>query len=396
MSIHAEQLPADPITRQVARLFLCGDVMTGRGIDQILPHPCDPLLHEAYVKSARDYVRLAEQVNGRISRAAKFSYIWGAALRELTHEQPHARIINLETSITRRGVFAPKGINYRMSPENAACLVSADIDCCVLANNHVLDWGHAGLFDTLENLERLRVESAGAGLDIDQASAPAVLDLSGGGRILVFSVASVTSGVPVTWGATTETPGVCLLTDLSGASVDRIAEQMIRLRRTGDIIILSIHWGPNWGFDIPEEHSRFAHEVIDKAGVSIVHGHSSHHPIAMEVYRNRLILYGCGDFLNDYEGISGYEEFLDDLTLMYFASVDLTSGNLLGLDMIPLQIRRFQLAHASSEDTDLLLETLDHECRKLGARVTRKPDGRLALSWPRDQVERRLESALYE
>ena len=221
MSISAEQISTEPITRQVARLFLCGDVMTGRGIDQILPHPCDPLLHESYVKSARDYIRLAEQVNGRIPRAVKFSYVWGAALQELTRAQPDVRIINLETSITRRGAFVPKGINYRMSPENAVCLVSADIDCCVLANNHIFDWGLAGLVDTLESLERLRIESAGAGLDIDQASAPAVLDLSGGGRILVFSVALVTSGVPVSWAARSETPGVCLLTDLSDASVAR-------------------------------------------------------------------------------------------------------------------------------------------------------------------------------
>jgi hypothetical protein len=117
MSISAEQISTEPITRQVARLFLCGDVMTGRGIDQILPHPCDPLLHESYVKSARDYIRLAEQVNGRIPKAVKFSYVWGAALQELTRAQPDVRIINLETSITRRGAFVPKGINYRMSPE---------------------------------------------------------------------------------------------------------------------------------------------------------------------------------------------------------------------------------------------------------------------------------------
>jgi len=117
MSISAEQISTEPITRQVARLFLCGDVMTGRGIDQILPHPCDPLLHESYVKSARDHIRLAEQVNGRIPKAVKFSYVWGAALQELTRAQPDVRIINLETSITRRGAFVPKGINYRMSPE---------------------------------------------------------------------------------------------------------------------------------------------------------------------------------------------------------------------------------------------------------------------------------------
>jgi poly-gamma-glutamate capsule biosynthesis protein CapA/YwtB (metallophosphatase superfamily) len=189
----------------------------------------------------------------------------------------------------------------------------------------------------------------------------------------------VTSGVPVTWAARSEAPGVWLLTDLSDATVDGITERVGRLRRTGDVVILSIHWGPNWGFEIPEEHARFAHALIDKAGVSIVHGHSSHHPIAIEVYRNRLILYVCGDFLNDYEGIGGHYEFLDDLTLMYFASVDLRSGNLLSLDMVPLKIQRFQLVHASTEDTDLLLQTLDRECRRFCTRMIRNPDGRLAL-----------------
>ena len=112
MSITAEQPPADPQGQQVVRVFLCGDVMTGRGIDQVLPHPCDPLIHESFVKSARDYVRLAEQVNGPIPRAVKFSYIWGAALEELNRRRPDARIIILEYRITRRGGFVPIGI-YR-------------------------------------------------------------------------------------------------------------------------------------------------------------------------------------------------------------------------------------------------------------------------------------------
>jgi poly-gamma-glutamate capsule biosynthesis protein CapA/YwtB (metallophosphatase superfamily) len=355
--------------------------MTGRGIDQILPHPCDPLIHESYVKSARDYVRLAEEVNGRIPRAATFSYIWGAALQELNRAQPDVRIINLETSITRRGAFVPKGINYRMSPENAVCLVPPDIDCCVLANNHILDWGHTGLIDTLETLARLRIESTGAGLDLEQASAPATLDIPGKGRVIVFSLASLTSGVPSTWAATADGAGVALLTEFSDQAVAWIADQVRSVRRPGDVVVLSIHWGPNWGYEIPAEHRRFAHKLIDEAGVSIVHGHSSHHPIGMEVYRNRLILFGCGDFLNDYEGIRGYEEFLDDLTLMYFARVDPASADLLSLEMVPLQIRRFQLVRASSEDTDWLLRTLDEQSRMLGARVALQPDGRLALSW---------------
>ncbi len=80
------------------RIFLCGDVMTRRGIDQVLPHPSSPILHENYVGSALDYLYLAEQANGPVPRPAEFSYIWGAALDEWNRAQPHARIINLETS----------------------------------------------------------------------------------------------------------------------------------------------------------------------------------------------------------------------------------------------------------------------------------------------------------
>ncbi|CAI8899137.1 hypothetical protein EMIT0P291_320013 [Pseudomonas sp. IT-P291] len=123
------------------KLFLCGDIMTARGIDAVLPHPGDPRLYEAYVKNAGDYVRLAERVNGSIPRPVDFTYVWGVALDEFELRQPHARIINLETAVSRHGRPEPKGINYRMSPENFPLISAAGIDCCVLANNHVLDWG---------------------------------------------------------------------------------------------------------------------------------------------------------------------------------------------------------------------------------------------------------------
>jgi poly-gamma-glutamate capsule biosynthesis protein CapA/YwtB (metallophosphatase superfamily) len=67
------------------------------------------------------------------------SYLWGAALDQLDRVRPDARVINLETSISRSDAYIPKGINYRMSPENAECLLAAGIDCCVLGNNHVLE-----------------------------------------------------------------------------------------------------------------------------------------------------------------------------------------------------------------------------------------------------------------
>lgn len=381
-------MTASPELRQIGRsehtvrLFLCGDVMTGRGIDQILGHPCRPKLHESYVHSAIDYVRLAEETNGPIPRHAEPAYVWGAALDELNRTRPDVRIINLETSITRSEEYAPKGINYRMSPENATCLAAAAIDCCVLANNHVLDWGRSGLLDTLTTLERLKIKIAGAGRNLATSTAPAVLNIAGKGRLLVFAFGSTTSGIPRSWAATADTPGVNLLSDFSDADVTQIVEAMARLRQPGDVVVVSIHWGPNWGYDVPDEQRRFAHALIETADVSIVHGHSSHHAKAMEVYRNRLILYGCGDFLNDYEGIRGYEEYRDDLALMYFADIDTTSRDLVALDIVPLQVQRFCLVRPPDTDVDWIAQTLDRESRRLGTGVARASEGRLSLSWP--------------
>ena len=153
--------------RGTIRLFLRGDVMLGRGIDQVLQWPCNPTLHEDYVSSAHEYVALAERAHGSIPRGMPGSYVWGAALDTLAQTPVDLRIVNLETSITRSESYEPKGINYRISPENVECLRAAHIDCCVLANNHVLDWGEPGLRETLSTLQLFGVKSAGAGRDAD-------------------------------------------------------------------------------------------------------------------------------------------------------------------------------------------------------------------------------------
>jgi poly-gamma-glutamate capsule biosynthesis protein CapA/YwtB (metallophosphatase superfamily) len=364
-------------TASIIRIFLCGDVMTGRGIDQALPHPSAPRLHESFVKSAVEYLRLAERANGPIPRPLGFRDLWGAAVEELSRARPDARIINLETSITRSEAYAHKGINYRMSPENAACLVASGIDCCVLANNHVLDWGDEGLRETLSVLRQLNIKVAGAGEDLAQARGPAILEISHKGRLIVFSFACVTSGTPRSWAATPTAAGVNLLASLCEQAVTEFAQQVFQTRERGDIVVASIHWGPNWGYAVAESERWFAHELIERAGVSVVYGHSSHHPKAIELYHNRLILYGCGDFLNDYEGINGYEEFRGDLALMYLVDVDPTSGEVCALELVPFQVRRFQLVRALYDDVDWLRHTLDRESRKLGTCIRQKADGRL-------------------
>ncbi len=365
----------------VVTLFLCGDVMTGRGVDQVLPHPSDPRLYEPYMTSALAYVELAERANGPIPRPVDFAYVWGDALAELERKRPAARIINLETSVTKSDDYQAKGINYRMSPENVGCIAAAGIDCCALANNHVLDWGYAGLGETLEVLQEAGVKTAGAGRDIREAEAPAMLDVLGPGRVIVFAFGSVTSGIPRSWAAAENRPGVNLLDDLSERTVRRIADKVREVKRPDDIVVASIHWGANWGYQVPRRHTAFAHRLIDAAGVDVVHGHSSHHAKAIEVYRGKPILYSCGDFLNDYEGIGGYESFRNDLVLTYFLSIARSEGRLVGLDMTPLRIRNFRLNRASRDDARWLGDTLTREGRRFGTRADLKDDNTLALGW---------------
>lgn len=163
-------------------LFLCGDVMTGRGIDQVMPHPGNPILYERYMKSATGYVELAEEANGPISKPVNFSCIWGDALAELARRKPDVRIINLETAVTRSDeVEKDKAVNYRMHPDNIPCITAAHIDCCALANNQVLDWGYRGLAETLETLEKSDIKTTGAGRNIQEARAPAVMAVPGKG-----------------------------------------------------------------------------------------------------------------------------------------------------------------------------------------------------------------------
>lgn len=371
---------------QSISIFLCGDVMTGRGIDQILPHPGDPALVEAYVHDAREYVRLAERASGPIPRPVAPEYIWGDALEELERAETDLRIINLETSITTSDAAWPrKAVRYRMHPENIDCLTTARVDCCCLANNHVLDWGYGGLTETLRALDAVGIARAGAGESTDEAAAPVLLEVAGKGRVLVFSLGSPTSGIPAQWSAAGDRPGVYLVEDLSEAAVQRLAGQIPRYRASGEpgtVVVASIHWGGNWGYEIPAEQIRFAHQLVD-AGVDLVHGHSSHHVKGIEVYRDRLIMYGCGDFLDDYEGIHGYEEFRHDLRLMYLAKLDAEEGRLLEARLVPLQVRRFRLQRADPTDERWLGDLLNRLSKPFGTQVNLHEDHSLRVRWER-------------
>ncbi|HYX63656.1 MAG TPA: CapA family protein [Burkholderiales bacterium] len=336
------------------RLCLAGDVMTGRGIDQVLPYSAPPELYEPYVRSARVYVALAERANGPIPKPVSLDYLWGDALAEIDRRRPDAVIVNLETAVTSRGSpWRRKSIHYRMHPRNMPCLTAARIDCCVLANNHVLDWGYEGLEDTLESLHAAGIHTAGAGRDAEQARAPAVLERPGGSRVLVFAYAMQTAGVPPDWAAA-RGPGINFLASLS---IDVVGKHVQSAKRDGDTVVVSLHWGDNWGYEVSQAERDFARGLVE-AGVDVVHGHSSHHPKPVELHRGRPILYGCGDLINDYEGIGGHESYLPGLAVLYF----FTPGA--ALELVPFRVRRFRLERAGEDDIAWLAQKLGLQIRE--------------------------------
>lgn len=333
------------------KIVLGGDLMLGRGLDQCLAQHVDPWLYEPVVRDARQYVELAERRHGPIPRPLPAEAPWGESLAWLQAYAPQLRIVNLETAITTSHRPWPgKAVHYRMHPANVACLRAAGIDACTLANNHVLDWGPEGLLDTLGSLERAGIRWAGAGLNAAAAETAAPLPLAGGGRLLLFAWGMASSGIPPGWQARADQPGVALVERIDEVCLERMRRCIARQRRAGDRVLVSLHWGSNWVAQIPEQQRWLARQLIDGAGVDVVFGHSSHHPLPLELHGDRLILHGCGDLINDYEGLPAHGRWRSDLVCLYGLELEASSGALRALELRPYRLHGFQLRVAAADE----------------------------------------------
>jgi poly-gamma-glutamate synthesis protein (capsule biosynthesis protein) len=179
---------------------------------------------------------------------------------------------------------------------------------------------------------------------------------------------------------------VAFIDDVSPQNAAVVAAHIDRHRQGDDVVIVSLHWGANWGYELSPQERAFAQSLIVEAGADIVHGHSSHHPKGIEIHRGKPIFYGCGDFLNDYEGISGYESYRGDLSLLYLVTLSRSQRACQGAEMLPFRIRRFRLETATAEEANWLRQRMDRECRRFGGGVTLR-DGRLVLSWRRESQQ---------
>jgi poly-gamma-glutamate synthesis protein (capsule biosynthesis protein) len=218
----------------------------------------------------------------------------------------------------------------------------------------------------------------GAGRDEREAWSPRLLPRPDGGRVIVLSMADMSSGVPLSWAAREAKPGVALLDGSINDCVAKAADSILALKTEHDFAIASVHWGPNWGYEISSGQFEFARKLIDKAGVDVVHGHSSHHPKQMALYRGRLIMFGCGDLLNDYEGIGGHDDFRKDLVALYLLTID--GARISNVKILPFRLRRFRLERTTAVDAAWLADRINHHSTVFKTAWVGGSDGTLRLA----------------
>jgi poly-gamma-glutamate capsule biosynthesis protein CapA/YwtB (metallophosphatase superfamily) len=247
------------------RLAMVGDVMLGRIVNEVL-------------------------------KERGPDYPWGDTLPLL--RSADFRMCNLECTISDRGEAwsaTRKSFHFRSDAKNIDVLRAANMNAVSLANNHALDYGYDALFDTLELLDKAAIRHAGAGRNLSEAERPAVIE-TGKGSVGIIAFTDNEPG----WESTSQKPGVFYvpIEPRDGRAV-HLLELIRRTKSVVDLLIVSAHLGPNWGYEPPPEHVPFAHAMVD-AGADAVFGHSGHVFRGIEIFRRRPILYCLGDFIDDY------------------------------------------------------------------------------------------------
>ena len=322
------------------RILFVGDVMLGRLVNEIL-------------------------------KKKPPAYPWGDTLSLL--RAADVRICNLECVLSDRGMpwsTTPKVFHFRSDAKNLQTLLAARIDAVSLANNHTLDFDYEGLFHMLDTLKEAGIHYAGAGTTLREASAPAIWNVAG----KTIGFIAFTDNEPP-WEATGEQPGVWYVPiALQDKRAEYLFEQVRKTKEVVDMLIVSAHWGPNWGYEPPAEQIPFARALIDE-GADVIFGHSGHIVRGIEIYKEKPILYCTGDFIDDY---AVDEIKRNDLSSIFVLETDgFTPSRLL---LYPTVIQQFQARLAHNDERRAIVASIQKLSKELHTASTwNEQEGRLEI-----------------
>lgn len=286
------------------------------------------------------------------------AYPWGDTLAAL--RTADLRLVNLECVMTDRqerwADGAHKAFYFRATPATIESLRRAHVDFAALANNHSLDFGARGMLDTVRLLDGARIAHAGAGEDEDAAQEPALL-AARGQRISVLSYADY----PAEWAASDDSPGINYLpVSMAPEIQDRLRRALARARAESDLVLLSVHWGPNMRLRPTPEFREFARAAVD-AGADVFWGHSAHVAQGVELWGGKPILYDTGDFVDDY---AVDPELRNDLSAIFL--LELEPPHVRRVRIVPVSIGAMQVNLARGRDREVFLERMGRLCAELG------------------------------
>ncbi|HVX00581.1 MAG TPA: CapA family protein [Candidatus Babeliaceae bacterium] len=306
-------------------------------------------------------VMLGRLVNDTIATTS-YAYPWGNLLPELYKND--LNIINLETTLTNAKKPVPKVFNFRANPEVVVSLLLGNITVVNTANNHILDFGIPGLIETLKVLDSTGIKHVGSGNNELQARRPVIINKNN----IKIGIIGATDNEP-TWIATSIRPGTNYF---SATKANRLLQDVRALRPLVDILIVCLHWGPNMKERPSHEFRDLAHQLID-SGVDILHGHSAHIFQGIEIYKNKLILYDTGDFVDDY----AVDPFLrNDRSFLFNVTVD--EQGLRQLKLIPVIIKDMQVRKAQGKQAAQIIRRMQALSQEFHTKI--ESDGTLVLT----------------
>lgn len=299
-------------------------------------------------------VMLGRTLNDVISQHG-YNYPWGNIIHELKHTD--LNVINLETTLTNSEKMVYKTFNFKSTPDKVHSLTHSNVTVANLANNHILDFSQEGLLETIKTLDLAGIKHTGAGKNWDEAITPAIVFRNN----ISVGVLGLTDNEPG-WRAG-HGPGTSYV-DLRDSTDRLLVLQCIeRLQKAADIIVVSIHWGPNMQEKPAPLFINFAHEMVEQ-GAHIIHGHSAHILQGIECYHSGLILYDTGDFVDDY---AVDPDLRNDLSALFIATAG--KSGVVNLQLIPVRIFQYQVNRARQQDYAWVINRLNQLSSPFGTHI---------------------------
>jgi len=358
-------------------------------------------------------VMLGRLVN-KVLANAQFTYVWGNTIDII--KRADFSLINLECTISSNGKEWNKTFkvfHFRANLDAIQVLNSASIDYVSLANNHILDYDVEALLDTLDILDKNNISHSGAGRNLKEAIKPAIIEkklkpntrnnhnyyynvdkkevnnynddnLKNTMRIGLISLTDNEPG----WEAKDDFAGINYIpiTLEPDRYYYRLQNYIEKAKKQSDLVIVSSHVGPHFRETPSMKYVNFAHKIID-FGADIYWGHSNHMPQGIELYKhndnNKIILYDCGDFIDDYAIDSNYRNDLSFIFLLHFFmdrnsklsnDNNCNNGNILlqnsMMELIPTKITNFMVntIPVDDNDTDIIINIMAKRCSLLGTK----------------------------